>query len=123
MPQLPRGYSVTHVDDVDETEDAVSTVPSTFFGFTATNQSGGDLFLKFFNATVANVSVGTTAPVLTIGLPANSGKEIEFVGGITFSNAITMACTTGSPDSDSGGPAADDCAVSALYLTGTQRQG
>lgn len=123
MPRLPRGYSVVHVDDVDETEDAITTVPATLFGWVITNQSAGDRFVRFYDATVATVVVGTTAPLLTISVPTLEGVSQEFVGGIIFGTAITVACTTGSPDDDTGAPGADDCAVSALYLTGTQRQG
>ena len=67
----------------------------------------------------ANVRVGTTTPVLTIGLPGNASDDISgmFGGayGWMFGTAITVAATTGVADADTGAPGANDVIVNIGY--------
>ena len=77
-------------------------------------------WLKFYNATAASVSVGTTTPVLTIGLPGNTSDEITGLFsnggmGIAFDTAISAAATTGLADADTGAPAANDVILNVFY--------
>lgn len=120
MPVLPRGYDHAHFDDVDETEETVSAVPAILYGFTiANNHATVPAYVQFFDATAP--TPGTTTPVLTIGVPAISGASQEFVGGIIFRTAITVASTT-TPEGATG-TATDDVSVSTFFLPGTQRGG
>lgn len=120
MPVLPRGYDNAHFDDVDETEETVSATPATLFGFTICNDHAtAAAYVQFFDATAP--TPGTTAPVLLIGIPPLDGKSQEFVGGITFRTAITVASTT--TPTGATGTAVDDVSVSTFYLPGIVRSG
>jgi hypothetical protein len=76
-------------------------------------------FLKFYNQTAANTTVGTTPPDITWGIPGNSSDDVaaNMLGGygIAFSTAISAAVTTGFADADSGAPATNDCIVNIFY--------
>lgn len=120
MPKLPIGYSTAHFDDVDETEETVSSVPATLFGWTIINDHATvPAYVQFYDS--AAVTPGTTAPKIMICVPALDSKSQEFVGGITFNTAITVASTT--TPTGATGTATDDVSVSAMYLPGTRRSG
>ncbi|HOR23337.1 MAG TPA: hypothetical protein PLF57_01470, partial [Candidatus Saccharibacteria bacterium] len=78
-------------------------------------------YLKFYNATAANVTVGTTTPVMTIPIPtAGSANGAGFVipipsQGVPFDTAITVAATTGIADNDTGAPGANECVVNLFF--------
>lgn len=102
--------------DVDETEDDVKTSPGKVFWIHAMNLATTKRYLKFYNATAANVTVGSTTPVLTLTLPADSGGlgagfSESFPGGIQFDTAICIAATTGFAVADTGAPGANEVIV------------
>lgn len=102
--------------DVDESEDDVFTGRARIKGWYITNQHATDRrYVKFYDATAANVTVGTTEPRLTI--PVASGQVIDnwFGDGIPFYTAISVGATTGIADNNTGAPAANDVAVVTLY--------
>ena len=114
------GLSIFRSIDLDETEEEVKATAGTVYGVWATNTATTTRFLKFFNATAANVAVGTTTPVITIALPGNATDDISAsfnVGGlgIAFATAITVAATTGVADNDTGAPGANEVLVNVLY--------
>ena len=64
------------------------------------------------------LTVGTTTPVLTFLVPASTtgtGFIWNHPIGFAFSTAITVACTTGAADNDTGAPAASSCIVNVGY--------
>lgn len=99
-------------DDLDETEEEVKASAGTVYGIIFTNTATSTRWLKFYNATAANVTVGTTTPLLTLGLPGNANDDVtgvlSFPGGIKFTTAISVAVTTGLADSDTTAPSAND---------------
>lgn len=107
--------------DVDESEDAVKASAGALYFIHAMNLTSAILYLKFYNATVANVTVGTTAPVLSFPVPTlgdtnGAGFCLSIPTGITFSTAITVACTTGLANSDTGAPAANAMVINLGYI-------
>jgi hypothetical protein len=77
-------------------------------------------YLKLYNDTAANVTVGSTTPLDTIPIPANASDYTvlteSFGGdGVTFSTALSAAVTTGFADNDSGAPGANDVIASFYY--------
>ena len=50
-------------------------------------------YVQIFNTTGA-VTLGTTAPDLTLGIPASAGANVEFTQGIMLTNGIKLAATT-----------------------------
>lgn len=111
---IPRAQ-VAHNIDVDQTEDAIKASPGVLYGFFCSNVSAGARYVKLYDATVADVAVGTTVPKLTIGVAATSFASAQFSRGIPFYNAITVAATTGVADADTGAPGANDVIFEAIY--------
>jgi hypothetical protein len=119
LPVAAGGCDIFRSLDLDESEEEVKGSAGTVYGIIFANLATSTRFLKFYNATAANVTVGTTTPVLTIPIPGNSADDItgliSFPQGIAFSTAITVAATTGIGDSDTGAPGANEVVVNVLY--------
>lgn len=116
----PTGVSIYRSIDLDESEEEVKATAGAVYGILFSNMATSTRFLKFYNDTAANVTVGSTTPVLTLALPGNASDDVSgvfsFPAGIGFSAAITMAATTGIADSDTGAPSANDVIVNVLYV-------
>lgn len=123
MPPIPQsdsgGLSIFRSLDLDETEEQIKSSAGQVYGMWFTNTATSTRFLKFYNATATDVTVGTTTPVITLGLPGNTSDDISGVFssayGIKFNTAITVACTTGIADNDTGAPSANDVLVNIFY--------
>ena len=107
--------------DVDETEDAVKATPGELYMIHAMNLSAAVRYLKFYNATVATVIVGTTVPDFTFPIPTQAdtngaGFVLVVPNGITFGTAITIAVTTGFADADAGAPGANEVIVNLGFI-------
>jgi len=111
------GLSIFKSVDLDETEEAVKTTKGKVYGWAIYNAHATlTRYVKLYNATVANVVVGTTVPVLTLPVAALSW-ETTAPGevGLQFDTAITAAATTGVADADTGAPAANDVICHIFY--------
>lgn len=120
QPHTAGGLTIFRSIDLDETEEEVKGSAGQVYGAWVTNTATSTRWLKFYNATAANVTVGTTTPVITIGIPGNSSDDISgYFGsdgnGIAFSTAITAAATTGVADNDTGAPGANEVIVNLFY--------
>jgi hypothetical protein len=118
-PSTAGGLTIFRSIDLDETEEEVKATAGALYGWYIANLRSSPLFVKFYNATTANVTVGTTTPVMTFPMPANSTNYVAAnatsAHGITFSTAITVAATTGVADNDTGAPGANECVVNLWY--------
>lgn len=114
-PQTSGGLSIFRSLDLDESEEDVKTAAGQVYGWFMANTSAGTRYVKFYNATAANVTVGSTTPVITIPLAAGAAANVEFSQGIAFSTAISVAATTGAADADTGAPSANDVVVNIFY--------
>jgi hypothetical protein len=107
--------------DLDETEEEIKTSAGQLYWYHAANRTTSPLYLRFYNALAANVTVGSTPTFLgPFEIPANASDhtvEIANFGGngVPFDTAITAAVTTGSAADNAGAPAADACIVNVLY--------
>lgn len=107
--------------DLDETEEDVKTSAGKLYKLRITNFATSPRYVKLYNATAANVTVGSTTPIDTIVIPAASASDAMVVTenfggkGLTFSTALSMAATTALADADTGAPGANDVVVSAYY--------
>jgi hypothetical protein len=114
------GFSLFRSLDLDETEEEVKATAGQVYKIHFTNTATSTRWLKLYNATAANVTVGTTTPVYTVGLPGNTSDDISGTldfgpQGLAFSTAITAAATTGVADNDTGAPSANDVIVNIMY--------
>lgn len=110
-----QGLSVFRSIDLDETEEDVKTSEGVVYGYYFYNANAALRYLRFYNATAANTTVGTTTPVMTLPLPPTTAGHITFSDGIGFSTAICVAATTGLADNDTGAPSAGDVIVNVFY--------
>jgi hypothetical protein len=106
--------------DLDETEEDVKTSAGQVYGIFAINTTNAVLYLKLYNATAANVTVGTTTPVMTLPVPGNNdtdgaGFYLNFPVGVVFDTAICAAATTAVADNDTGAPGANALIVQVFY--------
>lgn len=119
LPVAANGCDLFRSIDLDESEEEVKASAGTVYGILFSNLATSTRFLKFYNATAASVTVGTTTPVLTLALPGNATDDISgvisFPQGIAFSTAICAAATTGVADNDTGAPGANEVLVNILY--------
>jgi hypothetical protein len=119
QPHTAGGCSIFRSLDLDETEEDIKTAAGQIYGMWVTNLATSTRFVKFYNATAANVIVGTTTPVLTIGIPGNASDDIAglFAStmGIAFDTAISAAATTGIADNDTGAPGANEVLINVFY--------
>lgn len=116
MGQLALGHTgswnVYTDEDLDETKIEVKAAPAYVGGWFLYNDSAAVHYVLLYDALATNVTVGTTAAKLTIGIPAGSAANLEVAKGIAFETALTVACTT---DLATGAPAANDCVANVLY--------
>lgn len=108
--------------DCDETEDDIKTSAGKLYWIHVINLANAKRYLKLYNATAANVTVGTTTPVLTFPIPTmgdtnGAGFTLSFGDvGVQFDTAICVAATTGFADNDTGAPGANEIILNAAYI-------
>lgn len=121
---VPQGHSaggllIFRSLDLDESEEEVKASAGTVYGWYIANLATSTRFVKFYNATAASVTVGSTTPVMTLPIPGNSTDDVaaNMLGGvgIQFDTAICLAATTGIADADTGAPAANDVVINLFY--------
>lgn len=119
QPHTTGGLSIFRSLDLDETEEDVKTAAGMVYGMWVTNLATSTRYVKFYNATAANVTVGTTTPVITIPIPGNSTDDVtglfSSTMGIEFGTAISVAATTGLADNDTGAPGANEVVLNVFY--------
>jgi len=115
-PETTGGLTIFRSIDLDESEEAVKATAGQLYGYYFSNVSASARFLKFYNLTVGNTTVGTSTPVLTFPLPATSAGHVPWPHGIAFDTAITVAVTTAVADADTGAPGANDVVLNVFYV-------
>jgi hypothetical protein len=70
------------------------------------NPNSAPAYVQIFD-TSGTVILGTTIPVLSLGLPASDGGNLEWTIGVHFANAIKVAVTTTATGSTAPGTAVD----------------
>jgi hypothetical protein len=109
------GLTIFRTLDADETEEEIKATAGKLYGWYLYNDGAAEVYVKFYNATAANVTVGTTTPVLTIPVPAGSAANVEYTNGITFSTAMCIAATTEVADNGTTAPAANQVVANVFY--------
>lgn len=109
------GASIFRSIDLDESEEQIKATAGSLYGYYFANTNASARYLKFYNATAASVTVGTTTPVMTLYLPPTSAGHVGFAVPIAFDTAITAAATTGVADSDTGAPGANEVILNCYY--------
>ncbi len=96
---------------------AVNISPGQIYMLHAINLTAAPIFLRVWNAITSTVTIGTLPHAdYVFPVPANADSDgAGFIANITqgleFSNAITIAATTGIADTDVANPAANALVV------------
>ena len=109
------GYDFFKSIDLDETEEEVKATAGVVHGWYMYNAGEAVVFVKFYNATAANVTVGTTVPDLTLPIPPGAAANLMDAKGIVFDTAITVAATTLVADNDDTAPGANEVVVNIFF--------
>ena len=114
------GTTIFRSIDLDESEEEVKATAGQVYWLHCINLAASLRYLKFYNATAASVTVGTTTPVMTIpiltqGDTNGAGFTLAIPNGIAFSTAITVAATTAIADADTGAPGANEVIINLGY--------
>lgn len=122
QPHTAGGLSVFRSLDLDESEEEVKATAGCLYKLRLTNRTTSARYVKLYNATAANVTVGTTTPIDTIVVPGGTSADLctvvtESFGGVglTFDTALCLAATTALADNDTGAPGANDVVATAYY--------
>lgn len=76
----------------------------TVYGLELLNKESAVSYLQIFNRPAASVTVGTTVPIASIGLPASGGCTLSFpMGWIVGGDGFTIASTTTRTGSTTAG--------------------
>lgn len=114
-PHTAGGCDLFRSIDLDETEEDVKTSAGNLYGYYFANTTASARYLKLYNATAANTTVGTTTPIATFYLPPTSAGHVGLPYPISFATALCAAATTGVADNDTGAPGASDVLFMAWY--------
>jgi hypothetical protein len=92
-PVTTGGLSII-TGSVGATATAIKASAGQLYGYHLFNTTAAVAYVQIFNVASGSVTLGTTAPTLSIGIPASGGVTVNFDKGIAFSTAISFACTT-----------------------------
>lgn len=116
VPATTGGLTIFRSIDLDESEEEIKATAGQIYGLFISNlHASSRRYIKFYNATAASVTVGTTTPVITIPFGADKEGWVPFPTGIAFGTAISVAATTGLADNDTGAPGANEVVVNVFY--------
>lgn len=79
---------------VGATATAIKASAGQLYGYHLFNTTAAVAYVQIFNVAAGSVTLGTTAPTMSIGIPASGGATVNFDKGIAFGTAMSYACTT-----------------------------
>lgn len=83
-----------YTGSITNTAVAVDASAGTLWGYYFYNPNASACYVQFWNTAQGSVTVGTTAPILSLAIPATGAANVQFAVGHAFSTAITIAATT-----------------------------
>lgn len=87
---------------------AVKATSGTVYAVEVLNPSNAAVhYVRLWDTASGSVTVGTTAPIMIIPVPASANVSVAFLGGYAFGTAITVATTTSAGTAGSTGPTSD----------------
>ena len=116
VPLATGGATIYRTIDLDESEEEVKATAGVVYSMYLYNAATAKRYVKFYNATAANVTVGTTTPGAVYVLAADQGIALSFPHGMAFSTAITFAAVTGIADNSTGAPGANEVVAVLTYV-------
>ncbi len=99
------GTSIYSNTALTSTKTAVKTSAGNLYGYHIYNVNNAVTYVQLFNATTANVTVGSTTPTAVLAIPANGWADAPPATPIAFATALTIAATTTATGSTAPGTA------------------
>ena len=93
VPATSGGLS-TATAALSTTVTSVKASAGQVYGWYVYNANSTACYLQVFNTASGSVTLGTTTPTMSLGIPAGGGANVAMPNGIAFSTAISMAATT-----------------------------
>lgn len=109
-PSTTGGWSPSKQSALSTTVQTVKGSAGNLGGYHCLNAAAAVTYIQIFDTSGA-VTLGTTTPVLSFGIPASGAGNLEFSNGINFANAIKVAATT-----TAGGSSAPATAMDCNFL-------
>jgi hypothetical protein len=96
VTQVPgtAGGDSTYSGSIGNTTTAVKASAGQVTGWALGNNNTTPSYLQVFDLATGSVTLGVTAPKLSIMLPSNGGSNLAPPDGIAFATAISVAVTT-----------------------------
>jgi len=88
------GQSTIRIPSLVATAQTVKASSGRLYSYFLQNPDVGAVWVHFYNALIAGVTVGTTLPLWSVYLPIGGAADISFEVPISFSTAISIAATT-----------------------------
>tara|TARA_R110000787_G_scaffold119486_2_gene230386 strand:- start:196 stop:567 length:372 start_codon:yes stop_codon:yes gene_type:complete len=95
---------------------AVAGAGSLFGAYIDNTGNGAPTYVKIYDQTAGNITVGTTVPEHIIMVPAGAARQVSIPAGLPFANGIGYAAVTAG---GTGGTSAPASAVSLRLLMGS----
>jgi hypothetical protein len=86
--------TTTYSGSIGAVATAVKASAGRLYGWEIFNNNVGFIYVQFFNLGTGSITLGTTAPFFSLGIPAGSAANVFSTIGIGFSTAISFATTT-----------------------------
>src|SRR5271157_1553237 len=88
------GSLLSATGSIGATKTAIKTAAGSVYGWYFYNSNSSVAYVQLFANTVAGVTLGTTAPTMSLGIPPGSAANMAFDTGVSYATAITIAITT-----------------------------
>lgn len=105
-PSTTGGWDSSLQAALSTTVQTVKGSAGNFGGYFCFNPNASVAYVQIFDTSGA-VTLGTTVPILSFGIPSGSSGNLEISNGAKFSNAIKVATTTTVNGSSANGTALD----------------
>ncbi|HWR15160.1 MAG TPA: hypothetical protein VN577_10045 [Terriglobales bacterium] len=92
VPATSGGFSI-YSGSIGATKTQVKASAGQLFGWHIFNSNATTVYVQIYDVANASITVGTTTPTMSIGLPAGSAANVMTDTGTQFSTAINFACT------------------------------
>lgn len=105
-PATSGGLSI-YSGSIGATATSVKGSAGQVYGWYIYNSNASAVYVQVFNVVSGSVTLGTTSPTFSLGIPASSGANVSFDSGIAMGTAITVAVTTTRSGSTGPGSTVD----------------
>lgn len=93
-PSTTGGWTPSKKAALSNTNAQVKSGAGNLGGWYIYNPNSSVAYVQIYDTATGSITVGTTAAVLSIGIPATSAANVELTAGINFATAICVAATT-----------------------------